>query len=69
MPIPLHIYLPDDGSVEAETFRTYGNVITPAEFEPAILAREQPQTHTLDSAATGIGCINSGQCISLNCNK
>ena len=26
----------------------------PAEFEPTILANEQPQTHTLDCAATGI---------------
>jgi hypothetical protein len=69
MPIPFYFYMPDDGSVEAETSRIHGNVITPAEFEPAILAREQPQTHTLHSSATGIGCINSGQCISLDCNK
>ena len=27
----------------------------PAEFEPAIPETEQPQTHTLDLAATGIG--------------
>jgi hypothetical protein len=27
----------------------------PAEFEPAILACERPQTHALDGAATGIG--------------
>jgi hypothetical protein len=27
----------------------------PAGFEPAIRAREQPQTHVLDRAATGIG--------------
>jgi hypothetical protein len=27
----------------------------PMEFEPAIPARERPQTHALDSAATGIG--------------
>ena len=26
----------------------------PTGFEPAILASEQPQTHTLDRAATGI---------------
>jgi hypothetical protein len=29
----------------------------PAEFEPAIPAREQPQTHALDRAATGTGGI------------
>ena len=27
----------------------------PEEFEPAIPSREQPQTHTLDGAAAGIG--------------
>jgi hypothetical protein len=27
----------------------------PAGFEPAIPARERPQTHVLDRAATGIG--------------
>jgi hypothetical protein len=27
----------------------------PAEFEPAIAARERPQAHALDSAATGFG--------------
>jgi len=26
-----------------------------AEFEPTVPRNEQPQTHTLDSAATGIG--------------
>ena len=26
----------------------------PAEFEPAVLASERPQTHALDRAATGI---------------
>jgi hypothetical protein len=69
IPIPLYFYLPDDGSEEAETCRTYGNVITSAGFVPAILEREQPQTHALDRAAIGIGCINTGQCISLDCNK
>jgi hypothetical protein len=28
-------------------------------FEPVIPANEQPQTHTLDHAATGIGETNS----------
>jgi hypothetical protein len=28
----------------------------PARFEPAILASEGPQTHTLDRTASGIGC-------------
>jgi hypothetical protein len=27
----------------------------PAEYEPAILARERPQIHALDRTATGIG--------------
>ena len=27
----------------------------PAGFEPAVPASEQPQTHALDGAATGIG--------------
>jgi hypothetical protein len=29
----------------------------PAGFEPAIPASERPQTHALDSAATGIGLL------------
>jgi hypothetical protein len=29
--------------------------MTPAEFEPAILASEQPQTHVFDREATGLG--------------
>jgi hypothetical protein len=29
--------------------------MSPVGFEPAILASEKPQTHILDSAATGIG--------------
>jgi hypothetical protein len=29
--------------------------MSPAGFEPAIPARERPQTHILDRAATGIG--------------
>jgi hypothetical protein len=32
--------------------------MTPARFEPTVSGNEQPQTHTLDSAATGIGCSN-----------
>jgi hypothetical protein len=28
--------------------------MTPAGFEPAVSATERPQTHALDSAATGI---------------
>jgi hypothetical protein len=31
--------------------------IPPAEFEPAIPASERPQTHALDRATTGIGCL------------
>ena len=31
--------------------------MTPAEFEPAIPTREQPQTHALDRAATGINIL------------
>jgi len=27
-------------------------------FEPAIPASDRPQTHALDCAATGIGCLN-----------
>ena len=69
MPSPLYFYLPDNGSVEAEPCPIYGNVIATAGFEPAILASEQPQTHSLDRAATGTGCINTGQCISLDSNK
>ena len=30
----------------------------PAGFEPAIPARERPQTHALDHAATGIGTLS-----------
>ena len=30
----------------------------PAGFEPAVLASEQPQTHTLACMATGIGLSN-----------
>jgi len=29
----------------------------PAEIEPATPASERPQTHALDCAATGIGCV------------
>ena len=33
----------------------------PAGFEPAILARKQPQTHALDRAATGIDLLSLPQ--------
>jgi len=61
MPIPLNFYLPNDGSVEAEPRRTYGNTVTPAGFETAILVRERPQTHALDRAVIGIGCIRNNK--------
>jgi hypothetical protein len=31
--------------------------MTPAVFEPTILASERPKTHALDSTATGIGSL------------
>jgi hypothetical protein len=34
-----------------------------AEFEPAIPASEQPQTHTLEHVATGIGTVTYYSCI------
>ena len=61
MPIPLNFYLPNDGSVEAEPCRTYGNIITPAGFEPAVLGREHLQTHALDRAAIEIGYIRNNK--------
>jgi len=36
-----------------------------AGFEPAILASERPQTHSLDRAPTAIGCIKKYQEITL----
>jgi hypothetical protein len=36
--------------------------MTPEGFEPTIPASERPQTHALDSAATGIGGIRSQPC-------
>jgi len=36
----------------------------PAGFEPAIPASEQPQTHVLDRAATGIGIVVLSQALS-----
>jgi hypothetical protein len=37
----------------------------PARFEPTIPATEQPQTHALDRAATGIVCICKMCCVTL----
>ena len=34
--------------------------MSPAGFETAIPTNEQPQTHALDRAATGIGCAVYG---------
>jgi len=31
--------------------------MSPEEFKPAVSASEQPQTHVLDLAATGIGNV------------
>jgi hypothetical protein len=35
------------------------DIHAPAVFQPAILESERPQTHALDSAATGIGYLLS----------
>ena len=42
--------LPDDTQHSRKTS------MSPSEFEPTIPASEQPQTHALDRADTGIGC-------------
>ena len=48
---PMQRPLPDNTQHSQQTS------VPPAGFEPAIVARERPQTHALDGAATGIDII------------
>jgi len=41
------------------TFTRDGHLCPSAGFEPAIPTRERPQTHALDTAATGLGSLIS----------
>jgi hypothetical protein len=45
--------LPDDTQHSQKT-----DIHAPAGFEPTVAARERPQTHAVDRAATGIGACN-----------